>query len=764
MYPYTILKSRNINGTAEFRISAQSNLHLLFPTLTRQGFPAFILSPGDAVDIDARNKNLQVCGKGSEKLNPIQYITRRIQLLQMPGKKRQFTLENFFLMSNYFDSSNIIIEEELALASDQIPPNILHQIKADLISDNEDNRGYYFELTRRQPQYKDQMSMFCKIYDSIIVNKQWKWLCSLTEDAGITDFYFGAIKAQIRRNHDYIFEVSSPLVDLGIVRRKQYYEEALRMFSGKILANVMYTIVGREGFHHYGFIPEMNQLLYRFYQSGEFDAEAKRNMQIYEKKERMARAVGNKSTKIPSLERADRQSGKTIIQPDDLKGKITLLHFYDPQTPNRDLLSIPAARFRNVPNSFVANVAVKSPALNDQLLPATWHFKESCADSILAAEYGIPSLPVICLYDSYGSLLKAYSPTDERVEGYVLANAITEQLQYMNDGPYVLLEGDRRTIITFEQGQPTESTLPKTADYKFSVNTDVPGATFCVTLADSLRIPPSVYPAQENVLVLSDLEGNFKALRQLLQRNNIIDDNFKWTFGNGHLVILGDMFDRGQQVTECLWLIYALERAAATQGGAVHFLLGNHEIMNLTGNLRYQATKYKRNMTLLKRTYDQIYSTNSELGKWLRTKNIIEQIGKSLFTHGGISPEVSWLGLNVESINSRVRDFLNNQGIVDTITLSLTDTHSSPFWYRGFYSPSDENKIIANLELALKSFNVHQIITGHTIVEEITAFHNGRLFNTDTHHAKGLSEGLLITDNIFYRVSGNGRRQKIWPE
>ncbi len=45
----------------------------------------------------------------------------------------------------------------------------------------------------------------------------------------------------------------------------------------------------------------------------------------------------------------------------------------------------------------------------------------------------------------------------------------------------------------------------------------------------------------------------------------------------------GDMFDRGDQVTECLWLVYALEETAKAAGGYVHFILGNHELMNLQG-------------------------------------------------------------------------------------------------------------------------------------------------------------------------------------
>ena len=83
------------------------------------------------------------------------------------------------------------------------------------------------------------------------------------------------------------------------------------------------------------------------------------------------------------------------------------------------------------------------------------------------------------------------------------------------------------------------------------------------------------------MFVLSDIEGEFAAFKSLMQGNGIMDQNYKWTFGDGHLVICGDLFDRGNRVTEYLWLLYKLEDEAKAQGGYVHVILGNHDIMNL---------------------------------------------------------------------------------------------------------------------------------------------------------------------------------------
>ena len=49
---------------------------------------------------------------------------------------------------------------------------------------------------------------------------------------------------------------------------------------------------------------------------------------------------------------------------------------------------------------------------------------------------------------------------------------------------------------------------------------------------------------------------------------------------------MGDQLDRGDDERAILALLYRLEQEAQAAGGAVHVLLGNHEIMNAQGDLR----------------------------------------------------------------------------------------------------------------------------------------------------------------------------------
>jgi hypothetical protein len=342
-------------------------------------------------------------------------------------------------------------------------------------------------------------------------------------------------------------------------------------------------------------------------------------------------------------------------------------------------------------------------------------------------------------------------------------------IEIQQDGPYVIYKKNTVVVkyIVGDDGitKVQSDILPvsKKKDLTLSVATDEPNKKFTVQLKDILEIEKNEYNNVDKMLVISDIEGNFSAFRKLLQSSAVIDSNYNWTFGNGHLVLTGDFFDRGSQVSEVLWLVYSLEEKAKAAGGYVHFILGNHEIMNLSGDLRYVNNKYVQNAFLLKENYvDGMYGTYSELGRWLRTKNIVEKIGNILFLHGGISPEINRMNISLQQLNDITRphypdinSFYKNKNL-DTIFSS-----AGPFWYRGYYIPKDAD-ITTQIDSTLKKFNVKQIATGHTIIgDTICILQKGKLINLDVHHATGHSEALLIDDNKYYRINRFGVKKSI---
>ena len=280
---------------------------------------------------------------------------------------------------------------------------------------------------------------------------------------------------------------------------------------------------------------------------------------------------------------------------------------------------------------------------------------------------------------------------------------------------------------------------------------------FTVQLKEHLKPEKTTYKEVSRIFVLSDIEGEYAALKGLLWAGGVMDQSFRWTFGKGHLVVVGDVFDRGSAVAECLWLFYHLEEQAKKAGGYLHYVLGNHELMNLAGDYRYLNPRYLELAQQAGVPYAQFYSPQTELGRWLRTKNVAEKIGPYLFVHGGISQMVNEWGPSLDTLNGRVRPYYDHPGdSTMPATVSPLFSDAGPMWYRGYYI--DPKASSTQVDSTLRLFRVKTIVTGHTPISRIAAFHDGRVINVDVPHAKGASEALLIEGRQMYRVNGKGEK------
>lgn len=264
-------------------------------------------------------------------------------------------------------------------------------------------------------------------------------------------------------------------------------------------------------------------------------------------------------------------------------------------------------------------------------------------------------------------------------------------------------------------------------------------------------------PAQ--LFAVSDIEGNLPALIALLKSGGVINDQWHWTFGKGHLVFTGDFVDRGSQVLEVLWFVYALEEQALAAGGKVHFILGNHEVMNLAGDSTYVHPLYLHQTQQLHKNYAAIFGEQSVLGRWLVAKNIVEKIGPFLFLHAGISPYTNAMQASVQQLNQLARPlYRDTTGEGPNLESTIVMSEIGPYWYRGYYTGT-QKATQATIDSTLSLFGVKYIVTGHTIVaNQITRHFNNKVINIDVHHAGGHSEGLLWKDDQFYRVLPNGDR------
>ena len=332
-----------------------------------------------------------------------------------------------------------------------------------------------------------------------------------------------------------------------------------------------------------------------------------------------------------------------------------------------------------------------------------------------------------------------------------------------SDGPYIINDSllyrvtskNRLTVSPFFNRDSIVVTIDNTDKNEFYLS-----------LKKEHTIPETVYSLPEKMVVISDIEGKYDAFASFLYANKVIDDNHNWIYGNGHLVLGGDFVDRGENVTQILWLIYKLEDQAKQQNGVVHFILGNHEILNFNGDHRYNRVKYIKAAQEISQIEDKkeavkyLYSKHTELGKWLASKNVIEKIGGYLFVHAGLSPDLLEYKLDLETINKRVRLRLNGLHIEDKTTDFLFSL-KGPFWYRGLVKTRFQyNKIKeTELEAILKYYDSQKIVIGHTPVKDIVTGFNGRVIITDVNHGNtkfsGKTKGLLIENNKEFIIDDN---------
>jgi hypothetical protein len=230
----------------------------------------------------------------------------------------------------------------------------------------------------------------------------------------------------------------------------------------------------------------------------------------------------------------------------------------------------------------------------------------------------------------------------------------------------------------------------------------------------SLLLMPAVHAsAQMRVVAVADSHGAYPEFVAILQRVGLIDGNRQWIGGSTVLVQTGDVIDRGRGSRECLDLLMDLERQAPKQNGRVIPLLGNHEVMNLMGDLRYVVAEDYRAFTTEQsekrreeayRDYRNFVSSHSAhhhtaysdddagrekwmadhppgfferhdafeaqglYGRWIRSHAAVVQVGDALFVHGGLNPAIHFK--NIEELNERVHSEIAG---FDSLWQSLCD-------------------------------------------------------------------------------------------
>lgn len=275
---------------------------------------------------------------------------------------------------------------------------------------------------------------------------------------------------------------------------------------------------------------------------------------------------------------------------------------------------------------------------------------------------------------------------------------------------------------------------------------------------------PSIHKKVNRIIVIGDLHGDYDITIQTLILAGLIDttvtintpvDKIKWIGGDTFVVQVGDQIDRCRPTVhlcndpratandepsdiKIMELFTYLDKQARSKNGIVYSLLGNHELLNVMGNMNYVSyeglqqfntyrdpndIKLKFNSGLEARQH--AFAQGNEYGKFLgctRVSAVI--IGSFLFVHAGILPSFSDdIGIidnnGIMKINQNVREWLVKKINSENIDQIVDSSNRSLFWTRIFGSipsnvSSDYRDCQKYLEPTLKMFNVGNMVIGHT--------------------------------------------------
>ena len=219
----------------------------------------------------------------------------------------------------------------------------------------------------------------------------------------------------------------------------------------------------------------------------------------------------------------------------------------------------------------------------------------------------------------------------------------------------------------------------------------------------AILVHPEVTTGQaapdRQIIALGEVQGAANTVAAFLEHLGLINAQHRWTGGNTILIQTGDLIDDGENVRAALDLFIRLQNEAAAAGGRVIVLMGNHEALNILGELRgvnplaYRSFVEPDSKERQHRAWNEwstwrseraaaigeAFDTGSEAeqawyaahppgwveyvesmrpegvyGAWLRSLPVAVEINDVLFVHGGLHQEIE--ERKIASINNRAAE------------------------------------------------------------------------------------------------------------
>ncbi len=247
-------------------------------------------------------------------------------------------------------------------------------------------------------------------------------------------------------------------------------------------------------------------------------------------------------------------------------------------------------------------------------------------------------------------------------------------------------------------------------------------------------------PVEDRMVAIGDTHGDLDATRTALKLAGAIDDDDQWIGGELVVIQTGDQIDRGDDDRAILDLFTALAVEAEAAGGAVHPLVGNHEVMNVEWDFRYvsdasfeafddieydEADEELLTLDEEQRGRGAAFRPGGEYALLLAERDVVRIEDGIVFVHGGILSQHVAIGL--DTINAETKAWMRAERDDQP---EFLDGNSAPIWARDYSDEPDEEDC-AELADVLASLEATAMVVGHSRHDEITSVCDGQAWLID---------------------------------
>jgi hypothetical protein len=230
-------------------------------------------------------------------------------------------------------------------------------------------------------------------------------------------------------------------------------------------------------------------------------------------------------------------------------------------------------------------------------------------------------------------------------------------------------------------------------------------------------------PAAGRIVAIGDLHGDLDAARRALRLAGALGADDRWAGGTLTVVQTGDCIDRGDQDREVLDLLERLRAEATRAGGALIALSGNHEVMNVAADFRYVS---EASAAAFEMGRARAFAPGGPYARRLAQWPIVQQVGDSVFVHGGVLPHHVRYG--IDKLNREAARWMRGEAPVP----ALLRQEDAPIWTRVYSAPGLPAACV-ELGQALSALAAKRMVVGHTPqAAGINAACEGRVWRIDT--------------------------------